>query len=392
MNRAKQLSVFLCIAFLLLGCSKEKGGGPNLAPDTYIVAGPDPGSTQSYRVALAWGGSDPDGEVVAFDIGWSDGTDSTAYRDSLFTWQTTQATSDTFELLADSCCSDGSRYHSYTFFVRAIDNDGAEDPSPAFLSFTAVTSAPRSRITYPAIQSGQRDVFLSTCVTVRWEGSDPDGEVVAYRYARKLYYDWPEGEPPPDWDTRWSDWMEATEVTIRLERLGEDNPWSFYVQAKDNAGAVETTFEDARNHIRIFIDPAKVNLPWIRICCYQGPAGSSGEVIGCRSTSGDTTQMDIPINVAIGDTIHFGVEFAPGQYATRVTALQFQLNDPDIPVTWLDASRQENWVYPHGDPFIVTQPVINTIYVWVKDDYCENGSTRRAHIKIQGVSHGSGSD
>ncbi len=383
----KRFCALLCVcSVVFLCCGKEEASAPNLPPDTIIVSGPEPGSSQSYVVTLAWRGTDPDGEVVAFDIGWSDGVDSTAYLDSSFTWETTQATIDTFELLADSCCSDGSRYHGYTFFVRAIDNNGAQDPTPALLSFTATTSPPRSRIVFPAVQAGQRDVFVSSCVTIKWEAFDPDGEVVAYRYARKLYYDWPEAEPPPDWDTRWSGWISATQVTIHLESLGEDNPWSFYVQAKDNAGAVETSFVDARNHIRIFVDPTKDNLPSIRICCYEGPSGSaSGQPIACRSTSGDTTLMDIPVGVAIGDTLHFGVEFAPGHYATKVTHLQFQLNDPDIPVSWLDASEEHNWTYPRGSVFVVTQPVINTIYVWVKDDYCESGSTRRAHIKIEGI-------
>lgn len=385
-KHTKFIAISLVIFATALSCSKQESQGPNLPPDTFILSGPDPGSTQSYHVALAWGGTDPDGNVVGFDIAWRGGSDSTAYLDSLLTWETTQATGDTFDLLADSCCADGIRYHGYTFFVRAIDNDGEVDPTPAHVAFTAITTAPRSHIIYPHIEGGQRDVFLSPCVTIRWEGLDPDGEVVAYRYARKLYYDWPEGEPPPDWDTRWSEWITDTQVTIRLERLGDDNPWSFYVQARDNAGATETNFEDGRNHIRIFIDPTEVNLPQIEICCYKGlPTDPLTNPIACRSTSGDTTLMQVPVSVAIGDTIHFRVELAPGRYATRVTDLQFQINDPEIPTAWLDASDPDNLIYPRNSAYIVTQPVINTIYVWVKDDYCESGSTRSAHIRIQGV-------
>lgn len=97
MKKDGRLALLLVLTLVLLSCTKQESQGPNLAPETFIVSGPEPGSNQSYRVILAWNGSDPDGEVVAFDIAWHGGPDSTAYLDSLFEWETTQATSDTFD-------------------------------------------------------------------------------------------------------------------------------------------------------------------------------------------------------------------------------------------------------------------------------------------------------
>jgi len=220
-------------------------------------------------------------------------------------------------------------------------------------------------------------------VTFYWSGTDQDGEVVEYRWGLKRYEDPPAHEPPPPWDpSRWSPWTRATRCTLELDQIDPENPWSFYVQCKDNAGAVEEVFEDGRNHILVYIDRNKVNYPSITICCRHGTCYGSGKTIACRSTS-DTTKMDIPVTLSIGDSVCFVASFTHGPYATKVTKIQFQVNDPLPSIYWHDASDSTYRCYPPGSVFVVPEG-ITTIYVWVKDDYCRYGSVRRAYIKVEG--------
>jgi len=95
--------------------------------------------------------------------------------------------------------------------------------------------------------------------------------------------------------------------------------------------------------------------------------------------------MHVPINVTAGDRLCFrAVEFRPGRYATKVTHIAFLENDPGKPGSWRDATKDENLAYPEGDEIFTVQVGMNYVFVWVKDDYCEFGSTAMAYIIISG--------
>jgi hypothetical protein len=374
----------LALFTVISSCGDD--GGPNIAPDTQLTASPPEGTAHSYLVHMAWKGTDPDGWVTGYEFGWHSGSLTTAEFESL-AWVPTSTAESTFTVLADTCCvPGGDNYHGHTFLVRAIDNDGAKDESPAYVSFTATTEVPKTTITYPDWPHGTWADTLPPWVTVRWEGDDPDGEVVEYRYAWKRYEDPPWHLPPAFNDpSRWSPWSPENKVIRELTQTDPENPWSFYVQSKDNAGAIETVFKEGDNFIVIFVDPEKVNLPSISVCCNAGPCfGKQGPTIACRSTA-DTTKMDIPVEVSVGDTICFTTTTGPGKYARIVTDIQYRYNDPGEPGSWLDATKSENLVYPPSGQVFIVSPFINTLYIWVRDDYAEFGSTRRAHIMIDGV-------
>lgn len=387
MKTVMVLGVCLGSLFMLSSCGDDSPGnrGPNLPPDTEIVSGPDPGSTGSYLVDIHWQGTDEDGRIEGYEFAWHTGTISCVEFDSVLAWHYTTKTESTFAAAADSCPESGLCQRANTFCIRSIDNDGGVDPEPAYVSFTATTLLPRAQIVYPT-EPGQVSTNQPRCVTVRWEGYDDDGEAVEYRWTYKPYGD-PPGPGIPyrqDDPTRWTPWSSATEAILPLEENEEISVWSFFVQAKDNAGAVETTFQSGRNHIVINIDPALESKPTVRICCYRGTCGNQGSEIACR-TSMNPSQMDVPVYIDVGDTISFRAVFQPGKNASQVEEIAWRVNDSSRPYYWEDATNSSNWCYPPQDdlPFRV-EGGIYTVYLWVKDDYCENGSTNFAYMEIVG--------
>ena len=172
MLRAATLFVLLLACCVLvavpLGCSKSDPADAvsNIPPETHLSFAPDAGDTVSYRVRMHWFGWDPDGEVTHFLTMW----------DSL-DWERTVATDSVFYVSTDDTTGGADQSYGYhTFSVKAVDNDGDEDPTPASVSFTAENVLPDTEILEgPASMSWP-------FVTFEWEGSDTDGEVAGFGY------------------------------------------------------------------------------------------------------------------------------------------------------------------------------------------------------------------
>jgi hypothetical protein len=373
-------------AFLVSSCGKEEG--PNLAPDTTLKTAPSPGSTVPYKVNLEWSGSDPDGWIDFYEVAWFDGI---VYEGTLedLSWERVNRSDSIFAVSADSCPvppqTGNTCRGSHTFFVRAVDNEGQRDPTPASVGFNATTLLPLTSITSP---HGQSFYTMPEDFTIKWDGTDPDGKVVQYRYVAKPYESEPVRQPPDQSSPSWSPWTADTQINIHLNPLDTDvyGPWVFYVQAKDNAGAIENNFSGGRaNHIFIEINQALENVPFVEICASTGACNAAGSLVGCRASNNSPAEMDVPIDVAVGDTLCFRADFQPGLYAGKVLHIGFLVNDPGQPA-WRNASDADNTFYPGPNGSFTVQPNIFTIYVSVEDDlHGTYGSVATAFIKINGV-------
>ena len=112
----------LLVLAIFGGCSTfDADMGPeNLYPETTLSSASGnavPGST----VRLNWFGWDPDGHVVGFDI-------RTAADSLIGDWSTVVCTDSVFLLSPDLTSS-------WAFWVRAVDNEGAVDPTPDSVAF-----------------------------------------------------------------------------------------------------------------------------------------------------------------------------------------------------------------------------------------------------------------
>jgi hypothetical protein len=153
-------AALICSLFaLFLSCDKGEKKD-NQAPDTFIslseinLSGDD---RLNSTVQLRWYGSDQDGYVESYELSIDGGANwSTTYsQDSLFVFS----------------ISSGSDTADVDFLVRAIDNEGLTDPSPAELIVPIKNTPPA--VNFKADLMPQDTVF--SVVTISWEASDFDG-------------------------------------------------------------------------------------------------------------------------------------------------------------------------------------------------------------------------
>jgi len=159
------LSGLFILILLLSACHDNPFGQllENKPPETYcttdtiIRPGPDRYST---TIRVAWWGDDPDGYLTGFELStdkknWS----FTAKYDSTFTVEIPAGT-DTFDFL---------------LYIRAVDNNGLKDPTPAFIYIPVKNSPPEVSFVYPSGFPARNPESSFPVLRFSWEASDPDG-------------------------------------------------------------------------------------------------------------------------------------------------------------------------------------------------------------------------
>ena len=231
------LVIPLAALLFLTGCRKQAKifVDENFAPDTRLTSAPGPYSQTNYRIHMYWDGIDPDGFVVAYHFAWDDTVPPYGAPNS--PWRLTTNSDTLFKALIDSI----GETRRHTFYVRAIDNEGKLDPSPARVRFDAWTVAPHIRFLYRVggpldpgsdnYDPGEKDtVLMGTPIEFVWDGWDPDGLGAPIQYSYRIDSNpfEPFGDdttatypsPPPD----------------SLPRVSSGTHF-FYVKGKDETGA-----------------------------------------------------------------------------------------------------------------------------------------------------------
>ena len=273
----RNLALILAALLAAAGCSvdTELGGVavPNARPDSRITGQPPTLLEAGFMVEFNWTGSDPDGRVVGFQWKLSDnGVDGISPRDTLThdpltgaemnPWRFTAATDTTFVVLADQADFPGDSaqprsFRTHSLFIRSVDDKGAVDPTPAYMTFTSTTLVPTARASFPGLGTSGPSTVPPT-VNIGWEGTDPDFELriptkVRYLWKRAQFPDGRDVRTPNDYnqvyeelidfdDPEWTVWQRyAPSADNRLasfERQVNNTYWLFAVQTQDTAGAV----------------------------------------------------------------------------------------------------------------------------------------------------------
>lgn len=254
----------------------------NQPPVIQLIHGPLEGDTTVYKIHFYWMGHDPDGKIDYYEYVLTTGDPlgfNPADTTGLEKWTRTKLTD--IELTATADEMDRTitiNYNSYarycklhTFFVRAVDNQGMRSEAE-YRSFNAFTLAPHIFITEPPPEPKVDTQFLTPVIFFKWDGKDPidspwnyqDVDSVRYLYT-KHYGSIVEhlNEFPELFEDKWSPWFAFASATDsgKATILGDDEilefnrTYIFVVQAKDEAGAVSSVFDEKTNVRRFMIKP-----------------------------------------------------------------------------------------------------------------------------------------
>lgn len=207
---------------------------PNEPPNTTLANIPVEGDTLFALVTLHWDGEDSDGFVEAYEYRYI--THYLFQGDSAVTdWERTDLTSLTVAF------NSSDDLNEQIFQVRAIDDRGAADPTPAERRFfTRKTIFPETEIVSPRDES---EFFYQDQTTDWWLGvpltftaNDVDGEVIEYGWAVN--------------DDEWI-WTTDTTLFIGPQFFGGPGEHTIRVTARDNTNLLDP-------------DPATVTVHLIR--------------------------------------------------------------------------------------------------------------------------------
>ena len=365
------LPVLICGLLFLAGCGEAITGNelPNSCAGNHGHRGPTAvDACIGTVVTFYWDGFDPDGEIVGFEWRISDnGPDGVVDPTDTLTmnlpWIPTTALDSTFAVTADLPGfqddiddSVSVRYtrswQSHTFFIRAIDERGASDPTPAMVSFTSTTLTPSVTITMPNRVQPNNCSTAPPGLAFAWDARDPDSEDTrpeAIRYLLKRYggsealcmlqHQYESGHYPIDVDDPdWSPWIrhdapldsgKAVRFPIR-PKSDVGTSYVFAIQARDRAGAVTPTFEWGLNvrHFKITDTMA----PHITV---SEPLLGSHEFIHTQSWKRFTVASSQPVSISWSATAE--------SYGNLIEGYRYGFNliDPDDP-------EDPGWVVPWG--------------------------------------------
>lgn len=173
----------------------------NLPPETYLSISDADVDTTFYELELSWWGSDADGEIDRYEYRWDrawtplPGDTTTTDGEE---WVVTRTSNRAFTMLVMDTLA------SPTFFVRAIDDAGAVDPTPIVQTFHVRNRLPR--VTFGSDLT--RPVRSLPAVTFSLVGTDPDGNDTV-----RGYRSWFEGQDP-ETESRFFPGGDSVHVTI----------------------------------------------------------------------------------------------------------------------------------------------------------------------------------
>jgi hypothetical protein len=334
--RSKKLhaACTLAVLVLLCGCPRSEFGTeiPNQPPETLLASAPPHAAVTSFSIDMTWYGEDPDGEVIGYYFAWEDTSQ----------WHWTTGTDSTFAVSADSCVPSSDSWSHYaklhTFWIKAVDDEGAHDPSPAHRTFTAETVAPLTTITRGPCDRNHCSATGSN-ILFEWTGFDPDEGTID-----SFYYKINPGGLLHTVDSTWArvgadcTYVIYSGVARLFPVTGRYN--SFAVVAKDNAGAMEQVLVSGQNwccYDPVLIPSAKITI--------------EGGVLGTRKNrvSGGPYHMGRVAEVFRGVEISFQWEADASEYGAEIAGYRYAVEDTTAWSSWyVDSTRYP----PEGGTFL----------------------------------------
>lgn len=219
MRRFLAFSGLACIValFALSGCGIKNSMKPVVEPDTRIfIEGPV--DTVNHIVHLHWFGSEPNGYIAGYEVRL---INPAAPADTA--WQFTTLTDSILTVLTPT------GFSAAVFQVRAVDDKGVKDPSPASQGFNFANTPPIVKLIGKPNPGDHSDTTFASA-TIDWSVSDPDGD--ASKVSVHVWLDGNAGSP---------DLAAGTTYTVPSDRFLVGGVYTsgrrtLYIQGIDDGG------------------------------------------------------------------------------------------------------------------------------------------------------------
>ncbi|HSG28014.1 MAG TPA: hypothetical protein VLA34_06000, partial [Candidatus Krumholzibacterium sp.] len=255
----------------------------NERPTVELTSGPVESDSIPYYIHFYWIGDDPDGEIDHYEIAMVSGdpmgfdpqdtTGADKWRISHVTDTLILARADEYDTIVTINRSPYAVHdRMHTFFLRAVDDRGCCSET-VHRTFNAWNLAPHVFITQPSNLDNHSGVhMLSTRVHFKWFGKDPIDSPWNYQDVDSTRFLLTRFTPtvvsrlntdPEEFEDLWSkwEWIDEIEGKGRSTIIGDDeilavrNTYIFAVQAKDEAGARSSIFDERTNVLRFMVMP-----------------------------------------------------------------------------------------------------------------------------------------
>jgi len=407
--RSPFLLMIAAVAVLVSGCGSNELIGeevPNTPPDTQVEATPPNLDATSFTIDLYWSGSDPDGRVEYYEwVVTSNGEDnvfSAADTTGADKWNKTFVSDSTFVVSADIADFPDDIenpqlddpevirfWQTHTFVIRAVDDRGVADPTPATVSFTATTLTPRIKVVEPNFPLATTCSQGPLALSFRWEATDPDNADGGPDAVRYVLLEWGgpadlcltdvtygREEPIKNLpESAWGPWIpyDAGEDSGTVKRYPileqpEGTSFLFAVQARDVAGAVTPVFTFGDNVIHVKTTSQKFPLLTV--------AESNLGTVSNLNGKGNIQEFDI----VAGQPLDFEWSADASNYGGLVDGYRWGFNVADP-----ENEEDPGWAVPWGQWTEAARPTgfaqgAPTFVVQVRDN---SGSVTRLLYQFQ---------
>jgi subtilisin-like proprotein convertase family protein len=412
------------LALIAVGCGpdKELGGTPvpNLQPNTEITARPPDLLESSFIVSFNWTGFDPDGRVRGFQWKLSNnGNDGISVQDTLTfdpvsgdtlnPWHFTAGTDTTLLVSADLDSFPRNpegydrSFQTHSFFVRAVDEDGAVDSTPAYISFNATTLLPTVAVVGPSAVIGQLGAArVPPSVAFLYSGTDPDFGLglptrIRFLWKRALM---DEDLPSEHYanskieveenmgflvsfdDSSWSPWQPFAQQEDNRRVAYDNQPkednfdpprriyYLFAAQVQDTAGAVSIDRSYGENVIHVWV---VATAPLLTIF---------ENYLGMQATTG--LNLVVSQDIASGQELNFSWGATADSYAGIIESYRYgwDVLDPDDPNDSGWALAPGNSPMHRRSPTMSFSSSVHTLTIEVRDN---SGQMTRAVYRLSVV-------
>jgi hypothetical protein len=169
--------ILISAGIIFISCTEEITGNltQNKPPETSVFVQADSLNLTLSLQTIYWDGRDEDGFVIGFYYTWEENPQPGD-------WIWTTKRSETFPLQISGTDT------TYTFRVKAVDNDSIEDPTPAEQVFPIKNSHPE--ISWTSLSQIPDTTF--TIAAFSWNASDLDGDttIALFEYSLDDTLNW----------------------------------------------------------------------------------------------------------------------------------------------------------------------------------------------------------